>query len=407
MPDFDYDSPMKTCLPLLALMACTGPEPTGPDSDKNPDTDKVDTEVPDTDPVDTDTGPPLVWQSTGLAAAFGDFAHSTVLEVAADGETVMVGFSDDDSQAYFGWTDDLGGTWDWTTLTGINQAKALIELANGDLVIGGSSRQTDAILKKSEDGGQTWREVANAGSFPLPHPKASTAWDLTLLPDGTVFAALDNPDNVPTEDNPAVWISTDNAETFQPVSPLPGTGSMSLAFDGTALFAATSESDEHDDPDLAGQARLFRSVDLGNTWEETGTLIGANRAYNLVFIGTRLYATAGIRGAILFSDDHGDTFEACAAVPDGEWLNPQSGLVETAEPVTRVYDVVKLIDGRLLIGTGNRTGDVFVSDDDCASWEWGGDTQDNIVTWGLGQTSDGTVWISTGSRGGDVYISGP
>jgi hypothetical protein len=226
------------------------------------------------------------------------------------------------------------------------------------------------------------------------------------MPDGTIVAATSHEDNAPDKAHPSVWISADNGNSFTPAGLIPGLGTLCVAFDDTYLYTANQESPEHDDPDTAGQAHLFRSSDGGANWEEGGELTGANRVYNLTFTGNRLYALTGIRGKLLYSEDQGDTWTACGALPDGIWIDPIDG-VEYAEDVTRAYNVLKLADGRLLVGTGAMTGDVFVSNDECASWTDAGDTGPNIVAWGLGQTSDGTVWLGTGSKGGDVYTSAP
>ena len=159
---------------------------------------------------------------------------------------------------------------------------------------------------------------------------------------------------------------------------------------------------------LAGQAHVFRSADLGQTWTETGFLEGANRVYRLAVLrdDVTLLAGTGIRGEVYRSTNQGDVWTKLAHVPTGTklWGDPPE---PKAFDATRVYSILELADGSVLVGTGNTTGDIFMTTDGGTTWTATGDTGDNIVCWALAEADDGTVWIGTGSRGGDVFTGRP
>jgi hypothetical protein len=182
-----------------------------------------------------------------------------------------------------------------------------------------------------------------------------------------------------------------------------------LAVDSAgAIYAATEESDEHNDPEQAGEARIFKTIDLGQCWKETGPLDGANRVYalNVKRDGKTLLAGSGIRGEFYRSTDGGDSWVKRTHVPDGEklWGDPPQPKVF---PATRIYNILELADGRILVGTGNSTGDLFLSSDDGETWQATESTGNNIVCWAMAQAPDGTIWIGTGSTGGDILSARP
>lgn len=186
----------------------------------------------------------------------------------------------------------------------------------------------------------------------------------------------------------------------------PGLGLLAAAVNDEGLIVvATEESDEHDDPELAGQARIFISADNGVTWDEGGIPQGANRIYDLHFHSSGvLYAGTGINGELLYSSDNGLTWRAATHVPEIELPFGDEGGMRVVE-VSRVYQILELCDGSMLVGTGNNGGAIFYTDDAGKTWQETEDTGPNNVVWGLAQEEDGTIWIGTGSRGGDVLTT--
>lgn len=350
---------------------------------------------------------PLAWQPTGLlAAAGGDVYNVGELLVDHDGRTVYAAYYDSQGEAYFARTSDGGRTWAITPLPEVEQVKALVQLSDGALVIGVSPRGRAPLLWLSRDGGGSWEALATGT---LPNRTSAIAWDIVEMPDRSIVVATDWLGNDPLAMNATVYRSTDGGATFQPLAPLPGLGVLCLAVDGQGtLFAGVEESAEHDDPELAGQAHVYRSTDGGQSWQETGALDGANRVYRLYVKrdGVTLLAGTGIRGEFYRSTDRGASWEKMTHVPTTTRMlgNPRQ---PTAVDATRVYSVLELQDGRVLVGTGNNAGAIFVTADDGRTWQATGETGKNIVVWGLAQSADGTIWAGTGSYGGEVLTAKP
>jgi hypothetical protein len=176
---------------------------------------------------------------------------------------------------------------------------------------------------------------------------------------------------------------------------------MTVTAQGT-IYASTQESAEHDDPSKAGQGRVYRSSDGGTSWSETGTLESANRIYALTALADgSVVAGSGLNGGFYRTVD-GKNWTRMTTLPDGQKMMG-SPPVMTSVPVTRVYKVLELVSGSLLLGSGNSTGDLLLTCDLGNSWVVTTRTGNNNVAWGLAQESDGTVWIGNGSEQGDVW----
>lgn len=387
--------------------------------------DTADTE----DPADTATGsdgetsevtpPPsdFGWKDMGLRAAMGAVKvyHITELVLSGGGQTVYVTFADDAAKAYLARSGDRGATWkriDLTPATSITQAKSLVELPGGRIVLAGTPSAGKNGLHYSDDRGDTWKPCGTGtgpGTVRLPTADAVNVWDLALTPENQLIVAADNLSNDPALEHRVVFVSDDACVTLRATAPLKGLGVLAVTTDAQGnLYASTEESAEHDDPTLAGQAHVFRSADLGQTWTETGFLDGANRVYRLAVMrdGATLLAGTGIRGEVYRSTNQGEAWTKLAHVPTGTKLFGDPPELKPFD-ATRVYSILELADGRVLVGTGNATGDIFMTTDGGTTWTATGDTGDNIVCWALAQADDGTVWIGTGSRGGNAFTGTP
>ncbi len=295
-----------------------------------------------------------------------------------------------------------------TGLRGANTLRVL-PVAGGRIVAG-----TSYGVVQSEDAGQTWRTVA---SHSLGYESQSTCTLLNRAPGGVLVASFggflarssDNggtwsvspyldlqtnqwvgnwisasaaaTDSVgrmylaPWWGNSAIWVSTDNAATFQRASdvPVPWSGparSIAVA-GGDVLFVGTMYDG------------LFRSDDRGATLVQTafaGQSVGA-----LLVDGTALYA--GVR----FS---------------GVWRSLDGGTnwARVYETTSEIYDLARNAEGALFVAQSG--GVVTVSEDHGATWAntapfpdrpWGLDVQ------GLGLDTAGYLYAATWGSG--VYRS--
>ncbi|MDP1568477.1 MAG: sialidase family protein [Vicinamibacterales bacterium] len=343
------------------------------------------------------------WRGVG-----GDVEHVTDLLLRDDGRTVWAAFYGEAETAQLATSSDEGRTWRTTAVPGLRQVRSMLALPDGTVLFGGSSDPGRSPLVRLHPGTVTreaqWETCGDAaGSVRLPSVTADAVWDLALDDSGVVYVAVDSLRHDPARSNPAVLRSTDGCRTLDELAPLPGLGALALALDAHGrLYAATAESAEHDDADAAGQGHVYYSDDGGQTWTESGRLDGANKVYRLLVKrdGTVL-AGSGLRGEFYRSRDRGQTWTKTTHVPKGV-----KNFGDPPQPrefdATRVYAVHELPDGTILVGTGNTTGDLFLSPDDGDTWHATGDTGANIVCWAIAQAPDGTIWIGTGSRGGDV-----
>jgi|GEM_PF-1795590 photosystem II stability/assembly factor-like uncharacterized protein len=352
----------------------------------------------------------LSWKDVGFNQAVGgDIYHITEILLTQGGQTIYVFYYDSTNAGFVARSTDAGGAWKKVALS-LKQVKASLALPGGIILAGGSPVGNASPLQFSADGGDTWEACGKeAGGTKFPNKNSSGVWDLLLAADGSVYVATDNANNDPTKDNPTVYRSTDKCKALQALAPILGSGILALAEDSSGnIYAANQESTEHDDPELAGQAHVFRSADKGQSWTETGILEGANRVYKMVVKqdGKTLLAGSGIRGEFYRSNNEGASWTKTTHVPTGTKLRG-SPPTPTVVDATRVYSILELKDGRVLVGTGNKTGDLFLTSDDGTTWESTGETGKSIVSWASAQADDGTIWIGTGSFGGDLYRATP
>ena len=351
---------------------------------------------------DGDISTQIEWQVSGFLNSL-DVQPTNVANLIIDDQGRLVAtFSVADGSAYVAMSED-GEVWNSTEVP-INFVRAMIQRRDGSYLLGGSASGDANILFESTDG-LDWSPVSFTSQKVIPNEVSASVWDLLELPDGRVLIATDRLTNDPEDVHETLYFLS--GTTLEPAGAFPGLGVLSVAqgLDGT-LYAATEESDEHDDPDAAGQARVFRSDDDGLRWQEVGVPEGANRVYHLLVLedGTLLAAT-GIRGEVLASTDRGESWSAWTHVPSAELPFGILGTLKEFE-ASRVYRVLVLDDNRVLVGTGNKAGDVFITTDGGFTWIETENTGPNNVVWALAQDPDsGRVWIGTGSQGGDILYS--
>ena len=348
----------------------------------------------------------LDWQPTNFRQSIDQLPYNvTDMLVAQDG-TVYAAYNDDNNATFVAATEDGGSSWGVSRLPdGVVSIRALREMQDGRLLLGATGRAQTAILYESRDG-TAWEELAQDASkgIVLPNETSTSVWDIVELPGGEVLIVTDSRDNNPDRKNMTLYLL--EGDRLSELASFPGLGLLAAAVNDEGLIVvATEESDEHDDPELAGQARIFISADNGVTWDEGGVPQGANRIYDLHFHSSGvLYAGTGIRGELLYSSDNGMTWRATAHVPETELPFGEEGGTRMPE-ASRVYQILELCDGSMLVGTGNNGGAIFYTDDGGKTWQETEDTGPNNVVWGLAQEEDGTIWIGTGSRGGDVLTT--
>lgn len=323
--------------------------------------------------------------------------HVNRVVTGASGRVFAAWYSQD-NRAYVSYTDDGGTFWTHTALDRMLQIHQMIRLQDGTLVVGGESFGSYPVLWYSQDNGLTWK----AGASGLPNAHAGMVWDLAERA-GEVIITTSSETNVLTDNHPVVYAWNPASDNLRTLASLPGIGTLAVAVaaDG-AIFVSTQESAEHDDPTTAGQGRVYRSNDGGVSWSQTGTLETANRIYALTVLHDgSIIAGSGLNGGFYRTTD-GTNWIRTTTLPAGQKpLGDPPVMTDIA--VSRVYKILELASGALLVGTGNNTGDILITCDRGDSWISTASTGANNVVWGLAQESDGTVWIGNGSVQGDVW----
>ncbi|MDG1950143.1 MAG: hypothetical protein P8J32_05025 [bacterium] len=314
---------------------------------------------------------------------------------------VLVSLVDDEANSYIMSSVDKGRTWDIQEMPEVKNVRALRELSDGRVLLGGSARAQGALVYERAPNG-VWEPLAEGV---LPSDDVAAIWDIQELSDGSVLLMGDGQDNDAQKNHQTVYRLTGRTVEALDTS-FPGLGVLAVAVnDKGTIVLATQESDEHDDPEQAGQALIFISDDNGYSWVSGGVPEGVNRIYDLHFhTNGTLFAGTGIRGEFLRSVDNGLSWETMTHVPDA--IKPfGENKVETTFELTRIYQILELCDGSMLVGTGNQAGQLFQTFDEGETWLEVEDPGSNIVVWGLAQETDGTLWVGTGSRGGMVLKS--
>jgi len=345
----------------------------------------------------------ITWEKTNFLKEMNtDVQNVTDLLIADDGR-VMATFYDETHMNYLAITDDEGNSWEKIELRGMTNPRALRQLSDGSFIIGATGLGDFPLLYVSENG-VTWEGLETKGEQ-LPNPFAASVWDILELPNGNLLIATDSQENDAEKLNPALYLLEDNQLSL--MEEFYGLGVLALEIDQEgALYLATQESDEHDDPSLAGQAHIWRSTDMGDSWEEVDEPTGANRVYDILAAsdGT-IYLGTGISGDLYRSTDKGDSWEKMTHVPTTDKLR---GDPPTPQPTdaSRIYQMLEIENGMILAGTGNKTGSIFLTPDGGESWLETSKTGKNIVTWGLAQDpKSGLLWAGTGSYGGDIFTA--
>jgi len=351
------------------------------------------------------------WAVTNLHKEISErITNVTDILVSRSG-IVFAAYTTENDQVFVASTSDDGEHWDSVPLpeNSLKNIRALRELSDGRLLVGGTGTN-EPILYESTNGGKTWNAIATDSRNGVVFPNASvtSVWDIVELVSGEVLIATDALTNNPLQNNSSLFV-LDETGKISEVAKFPGIGVLSIAVnvDGV-IVVATEESSEHNDSSIAGQSHIFISKDSGKTWKEGGVPEGANRIYDLLFhTSGDLYAGTGISGEFLRSQDNGMTWKAMTHLPTIQIPFGERGESMRSDEITRIYQILELCDGSMLVGTGNNGGKAFLTKDGGVHWQEAGDTGSNNVVWALAQEPDGTIWIGTGSHGGDVFRAAP
>ncbi|MFA6018362.1 MAG: two-component regulator propeller domain-containing protein [Patescibacteria group bacterium] len=351
------------------------------------------------------------WAVTNLHKEISERITNVTDILVSKSGMIFAAYTTENDQVFVASTSDDGEHWDSTPLpeNSLKNIRALRELSDGRLLVGGTGTN-EPILYESTDGGKTWDPIAtnSQNGVVFPNVSVTSVWDIVELTNGEILIATDALTNDPLQNNPSLFI-LDEAGKISELAKFPGIGVLSIAVnvDGV-IVVATEESSEHDDSSIAGQSHIFISEDDGKTWKEGGVPLGANRIYDLLFhTSGDLYAGTGISGEFLHSKDNGMTWEKMTHLPTIQIPFGEGGESMRSDEITRIYQILELCDGSMLVGTGNNGGKAFLTKDGGVHWQEAGDTGSNNVVWALAQESDGTIWVGTGSHGGDVFRAAP
>jgi len=320
--------------------------------------------------------PSLTWTSARFTEAMGTtVAHVSEILVHDGGRTLLAAYYNITGGARLAISTDAGGSWSTQAIPGLTQVRTMALLLDGSVLIGGTvDGRTSPLIRLRRVTLMDWSrtEWLNCGTgtpgVTLPLRTATTVWDIQVNTRGEAFIAAGAEDNDPTRPNVVVFRTVDRCETLVPAAALTTQSVLALAIDpSNRLYAATSDTTEHDDPKLAGQTRIFYSDDHGRSWTETGRPDGAAKVYHLMIKadGTMLAGT-GIGGGLYSSYDRGVTWTMGTPIPSAErirvvWERGVKKTVTIPGEVTRVYRILELERGWILVGTGNDIGDLWLS----------------------------------------------
>jgi hypothetical protein len=341
------------------------------------------------------------WTQTAFRSSAPSQPRHVNRVVADPGGRIHAAWYTQDFLAYMAYCDDKGNTWIHTQLDRMTQIHQLIRMSDGTLVAGGESVSSAPMLWYSKDNGLTWKAGA-AGATGLPNATSSIIWDLAER-QGEVIITTSAETNLSSESHQVVYAWKPATDSLRALAALRGMGALAVAVkpDG-AIFVSTQDSAEHDDPATAGEGRVYYSNDGGQTWTQTGTLPSANRIYALTVLSDgSMVAGSGLNAGFYYSAD-GKAWSLMSALPQGQKTSGTPPVLTTYN-ATRVYKIIELASGALLVGTGNTVGNLYLTCDRGANWIATTSTGNNNVAWGLAQGADGTIWIGNGSLQGDVW----
>jgi photosystem II stability/assembly factor-like uncharacterized protein len=279
----------------------------------------------------------LAAAALGASPAAAHFPHDVIAEVAVSGDGAdahIVAQYLYPGRGLLLVSEDGGRSWSYTA-----PAVASVVLESLDAAADGTLFATDALTaapRRSDDGGWTWSATSSPdGSLvrcAVPSP--------TFGQTPTVFACAET----------GLFRSDDGGETWSPVDDLPG-----------SVVDVAPAPAYPDDPTLfvlTGEAGLWRTSDDGGLWLPVA-LPDDGRATSVSFspgFETDGRVWAGMSsGAVLASEDRGQTWSVTWPDPDGELLD---------QPI---HDVVALTADRVLAITADHA--VLCSDDGGAVWE--------------------------------------
>jgi len=355
----------------------------------------------------------LTWTSARFTTAVGgDVSHVTEIQLHDDGRTILAAYYGRSGSANLAISTDEGATWNVQAVPGLTQVRTMATLNDGSILIGGTASGRSApLVRLRRVTTANWSNIewlscgTNAAGVTLPLATNPIVWDIKLNAWGDAFISVGSENYDPSRPNVLVLSTADRCETLTAAAQISAQSVLALAIDAqNRIYAATSDTTEHDDPALAGQTRLYYSDDHGRRWTETGRPSPAAKVYHLIAKtdGTLLAGT-GIGGGLFFSSDRGATWTASTPIPS---VDKRLGNGETvAQSVTRIYTVLELERGWIVIGTGNDMGDLWLSPDNGVTWSRSTPATSDVsnVSWTIAKGPNGTLWCGKGSTFGEIY----
>lgn len=217
---------------------------------------------------------------------------------------------------------------------------------------------SDAIMKVSDDGGETWGPLTVMASSDVGGVPTLNVTQPSMVQDrvsGRIFYFYTVRGTATTPTDPTlaqiyVRVSTDGGDTFGTPSLVSDVLADADADLQAAITAHTAPS-EFAGEDAADYGREFFVIGPGSPIQLSSTYAGApNRIVVPVFAMKSRAGTLADRGygdMMLISDDGGLTWEAGGIVPIGAYLNNEVSIVELAN--SRVY-----LNARVSLGDDHR-----------------------------------------------------
>jgi photosystem II stability/assembly factor-like uncharacterized protein len=204
---------------------------------------------------------------------------------------------------------DNGNTW--TPTSGLSAQIVNSFALKGSFVYAGFANINGSGIFRSADNGNTWQSVAS------PIVKG----DKIFVSDNAIIVASDN----------FIWRSLSDGASWTLVEQFALTGINSFARAGTKLFAtgttviwtsldnggswtltpfpdgASSLSSDGSTIYLGSGSKVFKSTDMGGTWDDVSTGLGHGSILALLFDGTNLFAGTPADAAGIYRSTNGGT----------------------------------------------------------------------------------------------------